>query len=84
MCAAHGANFQTIQRLRTALPFASLANTDDELMDAPAEAILMGSAFEQLLAGDASSYELGRKLVVLLKDCETVKNYEIIDTDGRG
>jgi hypothetical protein len=66
---AHSANSATIQRLRTALPFVQLANTDDELMDEDAEPILMGSAFEQLLNGDGSAYKLGRKFGQLLKDC---------------
>lgn len=44
--------------LRTALPFVQLANTDDDFMTLHAEAILMGSAFEQLLRGDASKYTL--------------------------
>jgi hypothetical protein len=55
------ANCETMGRLRYAIPFVSLANTDDDLMTENAEAILMGSAFEQLLCGDASAYELGRK-----------------------
>ena len=38
----------TIERLKNSLSFVALANTDDELMDHTAEAILMGSAFEQL------------------------------------
>lgn len=45
---ASAANSQTIERLRTALPFVQLANTDDDVMNEHAEAILMGSAFEQL------------------------------------
>jgi len=52
----------TVNRLRTALPFVQLANTDDEFMIGPAEAILMGSAFEQLLRADASAYRLSKKL----------------------
>jgi hypothetical protein len=69
---ANAASSATIQRLRTALSFVQLANTDDELMDEDAEAILMGSAFEQLLNGDASAYKLGRKFGQLLKDCGNV------------
>ena len=38
--------------------------TDDELMAETAEAILMGSAFEQLLSAD-SSYKLGKKFGAL-------------------
>ena len=59
--AAHAAGSVTVERLRTAFPFVELANTDDEFMTEHAEAILMGSAFEQLLAGDASAYRLGAK-----------------------
>lgn len=59
--AAHAAGSTVIERLRTALPFVELANTDDEFMTEHAEALLMGSAFEQLLAGDASAYKLGKK-----------------------
>lgn len=55
---ANEAGSSVIDRLRTALPFVELANTDDELMTEHAEAILMGSAFEQLLEGDASAYTL--------------------------
>lgn len=63
--AAHAAGSVTAERLRTALPFVELANTDDEFMTEHAEAILMGSAFEQLLAGDASAYKLGAKFGAL-------------------
>lgn len=63
--AAHAAESQTIKRLRYALPFVELANTDDDLMTETAEAILMGSAFEQLLQGDASAYRLGKKFGAL-------------------
>lgn len=59
--AAHTADSSVIGRLRTALPFVELANTDEDFMNEHAEAILMGSAFEQLLAGDASAYKLGKK-----------------------
>jgi hypothetical protein len=45
--------------LRSALPFVSLANTDDDLMSNEAEVILMGSAFEQLLDVDGSAFRLG-------------------------
>lgn len=59
--AGQAAGSTLLERLRTALPFIELANTDDEFMTEHAEAILMGSAFEQLLAGDASAYKLGKK-----------------------
>jgi hypothetical protein len=48
----------TMARLATALPFVELANTDDDMMSYHAEAILMASAFEQLLDGDGKSYLL--------------------------
>ena len=63
---------ETTRRLRSALPFVSLANTDDELMAELAEAILMGSAFEQLLGGDASAYKLGQKFDDLFKSYGSV------------
>jgi hypothetical protein len=63
--AANAANSLTIDRLRSALPFVELANTDDDLITEHAEAILMGSAFEQLLAGDASAYKLSKKFGAL-------------------
>lgn len=47
---AYAAKSKTIVRLRTALPFVQLANTDDDVMSEHAEAILMGSAFEQVFA----------------------------------
>ena len=48
------------------LPFVELANTDDDFMREHAEAILMGSAFEQLVRGDASAYKLGKRFEDLL------------------
>ncbi len=56
---ANASGSVTLQRLRTALPFVQLANTDDDLLTEHAEAILMGSAFEQLLDGDRK-YELAK------------------------
>ena len=58
----------TIKRLRTALPFVQLANTDDDFMMELSEAILMGSAFEQLLRGKASAYKLSKKFGDLFKE----------------
>ncbi|OFW02270.1 MAG: hypothetical protein A3J29_23080 [Acidobacteria bacterium RIFCSPLOWO2_12_FULL_67_14b] len=51
----------TIGRLRTAMPFIQLANTDDDFVIGLAEAILMGSAFEQLVRADGSAYRLAQK-----------------------
>lgn len=59
------ARCKTIERLRYALPFVSLANTDDDLMGEIPEAILMGSAFEQLLEGTANAFTLGREFGAL-------------------
>jgi hypothetical protein len=59
--AASTAGSPIIDGLRTALPFVELANTDDDFMTLHNEAILMGSAFEQLLHGDASKFKLGQR-----------------------
>ncbi|MGH9387689.1 MAG: hypothetical protein ACRD2N_25810 [Vicinamibacterales bacterium] len=59
--AANGAGSPIIDNLRTAVPFVELANTDDDFMALHNEAILMGSAFEQLLHGDASKFKLGQR-----------------------
>ena len=58
----------TMKRLRAALPFVQLANTDDDVMTADAEAILMASAFEQLLDGEGSKYRLGKSFGELFQD----------------
>ena len=58
----------TVRRLRTALPFVQLANTDDDVVTADAEAILMASAFEQLLDGDGTKYKLGKSFGSLVQD----------------
>jgi len=63
---------KTIRQLHYALPFLGLANTDDDLITEVAEAILMGSAFEQLLQSDASAYKLARKFGVLFGSCGNV------------
>lgn len=42
-------NSVLLRRLKPALSFLSLANTDSDVMGPPAEVILMGSAFEQFL-----------------------------------
>lgn len=66
------ASCETVRRLRYALPFVSLGNTDDDLMSEDAEAILMGSAFEQLLRGAGSAYKLGRAFGTLFGSCGSV------------
>lgn len=70
--AADTAHARSIEGLRLALPFVLLANTDDDVMTPSAEAILMASAFEQLLAGPSRAYGLGKKFGVLLKQCGSV------------
>ena len=65
--AAQAAGSAVIDRLLTALPFVELANSDDDFITEHAEAILMGSAFEQLLHGDASAYKLCKKFGELFK-----------------
>ena len=62
LSAAVGADSDVAGRLRTAPPFVEVANTDDDFMTKHSETILMGSAFEQLLRGDASKYKLGQRL----------------------
>jgi hypothetical protein len=71
---AHIADCKTIRRLRYALPFVNLANTDDDQMTEIPEAILMASAFEQILCvcGNAKKYELGEKFGVLFKSFGSV------------
>ena len=65
LSAAVAADSEVAGLLRTTLPFVELANTDDEFMTEHAEVILMASAYEQLLHGDASKYQLGKKLAAL-------------------
>ena len=67
LSAAVAADSEVAGLLRTTLPFVELANTDDDFMTEHAEAILMGSAYEQLLRGDASKYKLCKKLARLFK-----------------
>lgn len=59
---AHTEGSATLERLRTSLPFVQLAHTDDDVVTEDAEAILMASAFEQLLNGNGSKYELAKAL----------------------
>lgn len=55
---ARSSKSETAQRLKTALPFVELANTDDDLMNWHAEAVLMACAFEQMLEADGSKRDL--------------------------
>jgi len=61
-----------MQRLRSALPYVELANTDDDLLNESAEIILMASAFEQVFRADASAYKLTKKFGVLFNACGSV------------
>jgi hypothetical protein len=65
----------TFTRLRSAMPFVELANTNDHLMDQNAEAILMGSAFDQLLiaGGKSSARNLGRTFGALFAEFGNTK-----------
>ena len=65
LSAAVAADSEVAGLLRTTLPFVEVANTDDDFMTEHAEAILMGSAYEQLLRGDAGKYKLGKRLTEL-------------------
>lgn len=70
---AHTAGAALTNRLQTALPFVQLANTDDDFMMGPAEAILMGSAFEQLLRADGSAYRLSKRFGNLFEQFGSVR-----------
>jgi hypothetical protein len=59
--AANSSKSDTSERLRIAMVFAQRANADDDAMTLTGEALLMGSAFEQLFGGPSSSYGLGEK-----------------------
>jgi hypothetical protein len=62
---ADAAGSETMKRLRTAMPFVRLANTDDDVMTEHAEAVLMGAAFEQLFGG-FGKYQTGKAFAALL------------------
>lgn len=70
--AANTAKSATVERLRTALVFVQRANADDDAMTLEAEALLMGSAFEQLLGGPSKAYGLGRRFGQLFRRFGTV------------
>jgi hypothetical protein len=71
--ATASATSTTIDRLRTALGFVALANTDDELMDDAADAILMGSAFEQLFEeGEGKARKLTTAFGELFIGCGSI------------
>ena len=59
--AANAAKSDTTERLRIAMMFVQRANADDDAMTLTGEALLMGSAFEQLFGGPSSSYGLGKR-----------------------
>lgn len=58
---ALAANSKLVHRLKPALAFLSLANTDSDEMGAPAEVILMASAFEQLLDVNRGAREAAQR-----------------------
>ena len=66
LSAAVAADSEVASLLRTTLPFVEVANTDDDFMTEHAEAILMGSAYDQLLRGDGK-YRLGQRLAELFE-----------------
>ena len=66
LSAAVAADSRVAGLLRTTLPFVEVANTDDDFMTEHAEAILMGSAYDQLLRGDGK-YRLGQRLAELFE-----------------
>jgi hypothetical protein len=68
----HAQGSQVMARLESALSFFLLASTDAEAMAREGEIILMASAFEQLLKGNASAYKLARKFGVLFRRCGSV------------
>lgn len=61
-----------IKRLRSALSFVHLANTDDFMMRIGAEAILMASAFEQLMGSGQGARNLACLFGTLFHDCGSV------------
>jgi len=75
---ADAAKTVTVARLRSALSFVSLANTDDDHMDERAEVILMGSAFEKLMGGNERAYKLAKLFGALFKKRGTVTVAEAI------
>jgi hypothetical protein len=58
---ANAAKSDTTERLQIAMMFVQRSNADDDAMTLTGEALLMGSAFEQLFGGPSSSYGLGKK-----------------------
>ncbi len=64
-----------ISRLKTALSFFNLANTDSESILDEAEIILMGSTFEQMLKAEGA-YQLSCKFGKLFRDYGSVRVQE--------
>ena len=69
-----------MNNLASAMRFAALANTDDDLMALNAEAILMGSAFDQLLLGGrkSSARNLGLRFAALFRKFVTATVTEAV------
>jgi hypothetical protein len=70
----------TLERLRTALPFVELANTDDDFMTEHNEAILMASAFEQMFDAEGSKYNLSTRFAELFRPFGHVQVREAVGT----
>jgi hypothetical protein len=70
--AANATKSDTTERLRVAMTFVQRANADDDAMTLTGEALLMGSAFEQLFGGPSSSYGLGKKFGELFREFGSV------------
>jgi hypothetical protein len=66
-----------MRRLKPAVAFLSLANTDSDAMPRSAEVILMGAAFEQLLEANGA-YELSKKFGDLFQSFGSVKVEEAL------
>jgi hypothetical protein len=77
--AANAAKSDTTERLRIAVLFVQRANADDDAMTLTAEALLMGSAFEQLLDGPSKAYQLGKKFGELFREFGSVTVAEALE-----
>jgi hypothetical protein len=69
---AHVAQAPTTQRLKSARSFVELANTDDDLLTETAESILMGAAFDQMLPGKSTAYNVGKRFGAVFQRFGTV------------
>lgn len=74
---AADANSAAVERLRTALPFFSLGNTDSPTMTELAESILIASALDQLLDAD-SAHKLGLKFDAVFAPFGSVRVQDVL------